>query len=71
MDEREVIDGLRPVCICKGITKRAFLRLIASGLKTVEELQKATGAGTGPCKGKRCTLRIQELLQESEERPAQ
>ncbi len=63
MDERQVIDGLKPVCICKGIKKSAFLRLIASGVLTVEELQKATGAGTGPCKGKRCTPRIEELLQ--------
>jgi len=39
-----------------------FLKLINSGITTVEGLQKATGAGTGSCKGKHCTERIEELL---------
>ena len=64
VSEQEVIDGLKPVCICKGIRQRVFVQHIRAGLSTVEELQRATGAGGGSCKGKRCTPRIEALLQE-------
>lgn len=60
--EQEIIEGLKPVCICKGIKARVFLERIKAGLKTVEELKKATGAGSGSCKGERCTPRIRELI---------
>ena len=60
--EQEIIEGLKPVCICKGIRARVFQDRIKAGLTTVEELKKATGAGSGPCKGKRCTPRIREIL---------
>lgn len=61
--EREIIDGLKVVCICKGIRRRAFLPLIAGGNRSLFDLQQATGAGSGPCGGKRCTPRIRELLE--------
>ncbi len=61
--EQEIIEGLKPICLCKGIRKNVFLKHIAAGLRTVEELQKATGAGSGSCKGERCTPRIRELLE--------
>ena len=60
--EQEIIEGLKPVCICKGIRTRVFQERIKAGLTTVEELKKATGAGCGSCKGERCTARIRELL---------
>ena len=63
MNEQQIIDGLKPICLCKGIRKSVFLRHIQDGCKTIEELRKATGAGSGPCKGKRCTPRILDLLQ--------
>ena len=62
MKEQQIIDGLKPICLCKGIKKSVFLKHIKAGLTTVEELKKATGAGSGSCKGKRCTPRIIELL---------
>jgi NAD(P)H-nitrite reductase large subunit len=68
MNEERILDGLKPICVCKGIRKSVFLKQIESGLKTVAELQKATGAGSGPCKGKRCTPRIMELLQVKEKK---
>lgn len=55
---------MKVICACKGIRKSVFLKHIRSGLKTVEELKKATGAGTGSCKGKGCTPRIEELLEQ-------
>jgi NAD(P)H-nitrite reductase large subunit len=61
--EQQIIDGLKPICLCKGIKKSVFLSYIKAGLNTVEELKKATNAGTGACKGKRCTPRIAELLE--------
>lgn len=62
--EQEIIEGLKPVCICKGIRKKVFLEKIKAGVTTVEELQKATGAGSGSCKGERCTPRIVGCLRE-------
>jgi NAD(P)H-nitrite reductase large subunit len=61
----DIIDGLKPICQCKGIRKSVFLKHIKAGLRTAEELKKATGAGSGSCKGKRCTPRIIELLKSS------
>ncbi len=66
MKNQDIIDGLKPVCRCKGIKKSVFLKHIKAGLKTVEELKKTTGAGSGSCKGKQCMPRIRELLKEKE-----
>ncbi|TYO99612.1 BFD-like [2Fe-2S] binding protein [Geothermobacter ehrlichii] len=65
MDEQQIIDGLKPVCLCKNIKKRVFLRHIAEGKRTLEELRAATGAGSGPCGGKRCTPKILTILEET------
>ena len=62
MDEQEIIDGLKTICICKGIKKKTFKELIAEGKTSIEELRKATGAGSGPCGGRRCTPRLNEML---------
>ena len=62
MNEQEIIEGLKPICKCKGIRKGVFLKHMQAGIMTVEALQKATGAGTGSCKGKHCTARIAELI---------
>jgi bacterioferritin-associated ferredoxin len=60
--EQEIIEGLKPVCVCKGIRQKVLLQRIKAGMTTVEELQRATGAGSGHCKGERCTPRIRGLL---------
>ena len=62
MDEQEIIDGLKTICICKGIKKKTFKELIVEGKTSIEELRKATGAGSGPCGGRRCTPRLNEML---------
>ncbi len=62
MDEQEIIDGLKTICICKGIRKKVFKELIADGKNSIEELRRATGAGSGPCGGRRCTPRLNEML---------
>lgn len=58
----EILDKLTKVCICKGISRASIKRAIASGADTLEKVQKATGAGSGSCGGKRCTPKIIELL---------
>ncbi len=65
MNEEEIIDGLKTICLCKGIPKKVFLCHIENGLKTVDALKLVTGAGSGNCQGRRCTPRIEALLQET------
>lgn len=59
---QDIMDKMTKVCICKGISRATMKRVIKEGAKTVAEVQKATGAGSGPCGGRRCTIKIQELL---------
>jgi NAD(P)H-nitrite reductase large subunit len=63
MKEQQIIDGLKAICLCKGVKKSVFRKHIKAGLTTVDALRKATGAGSGSCKGKRCTPRIIEMLE--------
>ena len=67
MDESDIIEGLKPVCLCMGITKKALLRHIAAGTRSVKGLQRASGAGSGSCRGKTCTSRIEALLKSTSE----
>jgi NAD(P)H-nitrite reductase large subunit len=62
VDNRQIIKGLKPICQCNGINRRTLLRYISAGIDTLKGLQDATGAGSGSCRGKRCTPRIRELL---------
>lgn len=59
---QEIMDKLTKVCICKGIPRSTMKNAIRNGAKTLGEVQKATGAGSGPCGGRRCTPKILELL---------
>ena len=60
----EILDKITKVCICKGIARATIKKAIMNGAKTLEEVQKATGAGSGSCGGKRCTEKIGQLLLE-------
>jgi NAD(P)H-nitrite reductase large subunit len=46
-----VLDKLTKTCTCKLITRAKIKEAIKNGASTLEEVQKATGAGSGPCKG--------------------
>lgn len=61
---QDILDKLTKVCICKGIPRSTIKTAIKNGACTLEEVQKATGAGSGSCGGKRCGPKIQELLAE-------
>ncbi len=58
-----VLDKHTKVCLCKAIPRLKIKEAIANGADTVEKVQKATGAGSGGCGGRRCTPKIQELLE--------
>lgn len=60
-------DKLTKVCICKGISRKVIKEAIKDGAHTLEAVQKATGAGSGGCKGNRCTPKIEELLESMQE----
>ena len=57
-----VLDKMTKVCLCKVISRASIKKAIAGGADTVEKVRKATGAGSGPCQGRRCTPKIEELL---------
>ena len=59
-----ILGKLTKVCICKAINKASIKKIIANGADTLEKVQKACGAGSGPCGGKRCTPKILSLLDE-------
>lgn len=58
----ELLDKLTKVCLCKGVSRLKIKEAIINGADTLEKVQKATGAGTGSCKGTRCSPKIMELL---------
>lgn len=62
-----ILDKMTKVCICKGIPRSTMKNAIKNGAKTLAEVQKATGAGSGPCGGRRCTPKILELLESMSE----
>ncbi|MBH1939575.1 (2Fe-2S)-binding protein [Mobilitalea sibirica] len=52
------------VCICKAISRATIKKAIQNGAQTLSEVQKATGAGSGPCGGRRCTPKIINLIKQ-------
>ena len=58
----EIMDKLTKVCICKAISRAKIKDAIRDGARTMDEVKKATGAGTGCCGGSRCGFKIQQLI---------
>ena len=52
------------VCQCEGITKAQILEAIRRGATTVDGVKRRAGSGMGRCQGSRCSLRIEQLLEE-------
>jgi NAD(P)H-nitrite reductase large subunit len=63
--ERKIRLLARVVCICKGINLGKVLKGL-SGSKTVEDVNRKTGCGSGNCQGQRCGPRIKQLLRKYE-----
>lgn len=62
--EALVKDKYTKVCICKSINKATMKKVIREGAHTLNQVRYKTGAGSGACKGRRCTPRIEALLEE-------
>ena len=61
---QDILDKLTKVCLCTAINRASIKKTIAGGANTLEKVQKATGAGSGSCGGRRCTPKILSLLEE-------
>jgi len=44
------------VCRCEDVTLTDVEHTLAIGYRSVEEVKRYTGLGTGPCQGKECML---------------
>lgn len=62
-----ILDKLTKTCRCKLITRAKIKEVIRNGASTLEEVQKATGAGSGACKGSNCSPLIKDLIAKSQE----
>lgn len=58
----EIKDRFTKVCLCRAVSRASIKKAIKNGAVSVEEVKRATGAGTGSCGGKRCSNKIQELI---------
>jgi len=65
--ENQIIDNYTKICICKSISRATMKKVIKEGAHTLSQVRYKTGAGSGPCQGRRCTPRIEDLLQEYKE----
>lgn len=65
--EALVKDKYTKICICKSINKATMKKVIKEGATSVSAVRYKTGAGSGACKGRRCTPRIESLLKDHEE----
>jgi bacterioferritin-associated ferredoxin len=62
LEPRTILEGMKVVCICKGIKKSVFWKVLDTGVRTKEEVNRLTGSGSGGCQGRRCGPRIIEML---------
>lgn len=63
---QEILDKLTKVCLCRSISRLTIKKAIKSGAKTLKEVQEKTGAGSGACCGRRCTPKIEQLIEEAD-----
>ena len=61
-EPRTLLEGMKVVCICKGIKKRIFWKALDDGAQTKDDINRMTGSGSGGCQGRRCGPRILDML---------
>jgi len=66
-DERTMA-GLKAGCICKGVKLIRLIEAIENGAATFAQVAAVTGIGDGPCEGKRCRIKVEELLEQHQSR---
>ena len=52
----------RFICPCEDVCATDIDKALKKGLKTIEEIKRYTGLGTGPCQGKECLSTLVRLL---------
>lgn len=62
-----ILDKLTKTCRCRAISRAKIKEVIKNGASTFEEVKKATGAGTGSCKGTTCSHIINDLIKKHKE----
>lgn len=50
------------LCRCEDVTFAELEHAFAAGLRTIEEIKRYTGFGTGPCQGKECLATVAREL---------
>jgi bacterioferritin-associated ferredoxin len=61
---RTLLEGMKVVCICKGIKKSVFWKVLDAGVRTKEDINRITGSGSGGCHGRRCGPCILDMLRD-------
>ena len=49
------------LCRCEDVTQEDIEHALALGYRTIEEVKRYTGLGTGPCQGKECMAQAARL----------
>ena len=50
------------ICRCEEIREKEIIEAVHLGLKTLDEVKKATRAGMGLCQGKICTKLVERIM---------
>jgi bacterioferritin-associated ferredoxin len=62
LENWEIIDNLKVICTCKGVKKGKIIKVINEGALTVEKVWELSNSGDGSCCGRRCGVKIREML---------
>ena len=50
------------ICRCEDVTLSDVQHTLSLGYKSIEEVKRYTGLGTGPCEGKECMVHCARLV---------
>jgi len=65
--QQELINNIKKICICRGITVRTINKAMSEGCLSFEALRRQLGTGTGNCKAKRCREKIEKMVKDYQE----
>lgn len=65
--QKKLIENIRKVCICRGVTAGKIVEAIRSGSLSFESLRRTIGVGTGNCKARRCRAKIEKMVKDYKE----
>jgi bacterioferritin-associated ferredoxin len=65
--QKKIIEGIRKICICKGVPASTISEAIRGGSLSFEALRRTIGVGTGNCKARRCRAKIEKMVKDHKE----